>query len=76
VSGEADAFESVKQALADGHFDDVLISTLPKRTSEWLKRDLPRRVEGLGVPVSVITQPTKKRPSLNDIPTSLGKPQS
>ena len=60
-AGSTDAFESVKQALEQGRFDDVLISTLSKRTSEWLRRDLPRRVEGLGVPVSVITPPEASR---------------
>lgn len=50
-----DPFDSIKHALEDGEFDDVIISTLPARTSEWLRRDLPRRVERLGVPVTVIT---------------------
>jgi hypothetical protein len=58
--GGADAFESIERALAHGDFDDVVISTLPKRTSEWLKRDLPARVEKLDVPVTVIT-PAKAR---------------
>ena len=54
--GTDDPFESVKAALAEGTYDDVLISTLSKRTSEWLRRDLPSRVEKLGVPVKVISQ--------------------
>ena len=53
--GQRDPFESIKHVLQDSGFDDVIISTLPRRTSEWLRRDLPRRVERLGVPVTVIT---------------------
>jgi hypothetical protein len=53
--GGPDAFESVKEALAGGGFDDVIVSTLPKRRSEWLRRDLPRRIGELGFPVKVIT---------------------
>jgi hypothetical protein len=59
--GGADPFESIEQALADGNFDDVVISTLPRRTSQWLRRDLPARVEKLNVPVTVITPPKAKR---------------
>jgi hypothetical protein len=59
--GGPDAFESINRALADGSYDDVIISTLPKRRSEWLRRDLPRRVEQLNVPVLVITEPEDKR---------------
>ena len=70
--GGPDAFESIKQTLADGHFDDVIISTLAKRRSEWLRRDLPRRVQQLGVPVSVVTQPAEKRMGLEDLPISSG----
>ena len=62
----SDPFESIKRALADGNFDDVVISTLPKRTSQWLKRDLPARVEKLDVPVTVITQPKAQRMSLEE----------
>src|SRR3954447_8904907 len=64
--GGPDAFQAVKQALGDGRFDDVIVSTLPKRTSEWLRRDLPRRIEALNVPVTVITQPSGKRLPANE----------
>ncbi len=60
--GSADAFESVREAVSDGNYDDILISTLPRRRSEWLRRDLPTRIETLGVPVSVITPPEEPSP--------------
>lgn len=53
--GGPDAFASVKEVLAAGAYDDVIISTLPRRSSEWLRRDLPHRVRRLGVPVTLIT---------------------
>jgi hypothetical protein len=64
--GGADPFESIERALAGGGFDDVVISTLPKRTSQWLKRDLPARVEKLNVPVTVITPQKAPRMTLEE----------
>ncbi len=56
MTGEADPVQAVEAALADPGFDEVIISTLPKRVSEWLRRDLPHRIERLGVPVTTVTQ--------------------
>ena len=52
--GPSDAYRAVEQTLAGEHFDEVIISTLPQRVSAWLKRDLPNRVQRLGVPVTVV----------------------
>ena len=54
---DGDALESIREAVSGGDYDDVLISTLPKPRSEWLRKDLPTRVGELGIPVSVITPP-------------------
>jgi hypothetical protein len=54
VSSE-DAFAAVRDELERERYDEVIVSTLPERVSRWLRRDLPRRIEQLGVPVTVVT---------------------
>jgi GABA permease len=37
-------------------FDEVIISTLPKRVSRWLHQDLPSKVRRhVSIPVTVVT---------------------
>ena len=65
VGGE-DPFTSVQEAVAGGRFDEIIISTLPKKTSKWLRRDLVSKVEGLGVPVTTVMPQVTTQQGITD----------
>ena len=72
--GGADPFESVQEAVRQGAFDEIMVSTLPRRMSKWLRRDLIRRVEGLGLPVTAITPQTGQLSAEDQVVIGIGGP--
>jgi hypothetical protein len=63
--GGPEPLDSVKQALAEGSYDEIIVSTLPRRFSRWLRHDLITQISQLGLPVTVVT-PRRKAPSSED----------
>lgn len=50
--GDADPMAAISDALHELEVDEIIISTLPRRLSRWMRLDLPSKVSGLGKPVT------------------------
>jgi len=50
IPGDPVSLTAIEDAINSGHFDEIILSTLPKRVSRRLRLDLPSKVGGLGCP--------------------------
>ena len=55
--GVAEPLAAVQDALNLHGFDEIIVSTLPRRISRWLRVDLPSKARGLGLPVTHVEVP-------------------
>jgi hypothetical protein len=65
-----DPLDAIRRTVEEQDVDAIVISTLPRRVSAWLRRDLPHQVEKLGLPVSVVTPGRERLP--DRVPTMGG----
>ena len=49
--GDSDPMAAIQDVLGYG-FDEIIVSTLPRRVSGWLRVGLPDKARGLGLPVT------------------------
>ena len=50
--GDAEPVAAISDTLHEREVDEIIISTLPRRLSRWMRLDLPSKVRGLGLPVT------------------------
>jgi hypothetical protein len=55
IVGAPDPVVAVHDAINLRGFDEIIVSTLPKTLSRWLKLDLPSKLSGTGLPVTTVT---------------------
>ena len=67
VIGNSDPVEAVREVVAAKSVNEVIVSTLPERVSRWLRRDVPSRLQALGLPVTVVTAEQSSRSLLADV---------
>lgn len=53
--GSSHPLEAIEKVLVDHQFDEIIVATLPRHLSRWLRADLPHRAERrFGLPVTTI----------------------
>jgi len=58
--GDPEPLMAVHDAVNLGHYDEIIISTLPLGVSRWLKLDLISKARALGLPVTHVAASTRE----------------
>ena len=68
--GDADPLAAIHDALTHDGFSEIIVSTLPRRLSRWLRLDLPSKARGLGLPVlHVEAEDPPREPDISGVET-------
>jgi hypothetical protein len=57
--GGSEPLRAIRDEIGANDYDEIILSTLPRRSSQWLRRDLPSQVQKLGLPLTVVTAPSR-----------------
>lgn len=52
--GDEDPLLAIEDALKDGAFDEIILSTLPAGASKWIGMDLPSKMKRRAEPIPVV----------------------
>jgi uncharacterized membrane-anchored protein len=66
VSYRHDPMDAIEEALRNGNFHEIILSTLPHSVSRWLHVDLPHRVSHLGLPLTTVVAKEGRRSTQRD----------
>ena len=58
--GAPEPMDAIQDAVNLHGFDEIILSTLPKRVSRWLHLDLPSKLNVLGLPVTTVTATSRQ----------------
>jgi uncharacterized membrane-anchored protein len=74
VSIRHNPMDAIEEALHDGDFHEIILSTRAHSVTHWLHLDLPRKVEHLGLPTTTIVAatdpPARQRPVADQLHAS------
>ena len=58
--GDPEPLMAIHDAVNLGHYDEIIISTLPLGVSRWLKLDVVSKARALGLPVTHVAAPARE----------------